>query len=171
MLRDVAPTDAAPLARLGRESFCAAFADIYREEDLSRFLEETYSERVIAAEIADPDVVHRVIANDNNILLAFIKLRLTSPYAAMSDAVRPLALAQLYTDAAHTGQGLGAQLMDWCLAYAQREGRGAVQLSVYAENPGAQRFYRRYGFEKIADIDFWVGDHRDDEYLFERRLP
>jgi len=22
----------------------------------------------------------------------------------------------------------------------------------------------------VADIDFWVGDHRDDEFLFELRL-
>ena len=32
------------------------------------------------------------------------------------------------------------------------------------------RFYARYGFEKIADIDFCVGSHRDDEFLLELRL-
>jgi len=41
---------------------------------------------------------------------------------------------------------------------------------VWSENPGAQRFYQRHGFAKIADIDFGVGSHRDDEVLYEKRL-
>jgi ribosomal protein S18 acetylase RimI-like enzyme len=45
-----------------------------------------------------------------------------------------------------------------------------MQLSVYSENLGAQRFYQRYGFEHVADIDFWVGNHRDDEFLYELKL-
>ena len=43
-------------------------------------------------------------------------------------------------------------------------------LSVYSENFGAQRFYQRYGFAKIADITFKVGDHYDPEYLYELKL-
>ncbi len=35
---------------------------------------------------------------------------------------------------------------------------------------GAQRFYHRYGFAKIADITFQVGDHFDPEFLYELRL-
>ena len=60
--------------------------------------------------------------------------------------------------------------MDWALAEARALGCDAVQLSVFSENFGAQRFYARYGFGKIADIEFWVGNHCDHEYLFERRL-
>jgi hypothetical protein len=30
----------------------------------------------------------------------------------------------------------------------------------------AERFYRRYGFDKVADITFRVGDHIDPEFLF-----
>ena len=60
--------------------------------------------------------------------------------------------------------------MAWALAAARQHGADAVQLSVWAENVRAQAFYARYGFRKIADIDFWVGNHRDDEFLLELRL-
>jgi ribosomal protein S18 acetylase RimI-like enzyme len=60
--------------------------------------------------------------------------------------------------------------MDWALGEAHRRGCDAIQLSVWSGNDGAQRFYERYGFRKIADIDFWVGRHRDDEFLYELRL-
>ena len=85
--------------------------------------------------------------------------------------MRPVALQQLYTDPARTGQGIGAALMDWALAEARALQADAVQLSVWSENVAAQRFYARYGFAKIADIDFFVGNHRDDEFLLELRLP
>ena len=60
--------------------------------------------------------------------------------------------------------------MDWALGEARALDADAVQLSVWAENHAAQRFYARYGFGKIADIDFYVGSHRDEEFLFELRL-
>ena len=49
-------------------------------------------------------------------------------------------------------------------------GADEIQLSVWSGNDGAQRFYRRYGFEKVADIDFWVGQQRDEEHLFAKML-
>jgi len=42
-----------------------------------------------------------------------------------------------------------------------------VLLSVYSENYGAQRFYQRYGFAKIADITFRVGTQLDAEFLYQ----
>jgi ribosomal protein S18 acetylase RimI-like enzyme len=62
---------------------------------------------------------------------------------------------------------LGAALLDWAIGEARGWGADAVQLSVYSDNLGAQRFYRRNGFEHVADIDFWVGEQRDHEFLYE----
>ena len=171
ILRPVSLSDAPALARLGRDSFCAKFAHLYRPQDLEAFLEEVYSEEAIAQEIADPALTYRVSQDSaDGPLTAFAKLRDPSPYTEHSDAARPIALGQLYTDPVRTGEGLGAALMEWVLAEAHGRGCDAIQLSVYADNPGAQRFYARYGFAKIADIFFMVGTHRDDEFLLELRL-
>ncbi len=171
LLRDATPDDAETLARLGRESFCHAFEDLYRPQDLQQFLEETYSARAIAREIADPGIRHQLTQDaPGGPLSAFIKVKYESPYTEHSDATNPLCLGQLYTDPARTGEGLGAALVDWCLDLARGRGCDAVQLSVYSENYGAQRFYQRYGFGKIADIGFWVGEQRDAEFLYELRL-
>ncbi|MBY8336454.1 GNAT family N-acetyltransferase [Alteriqipengyuania sp. NZ-12B] len=169
ILRPATPEDAPALATLGRESFCAAFEHLYRPEDLAAFLEDAYAENAVAAEIADDWHIHR-LADDGERLLGYVKLRTPSGYAGYSDAANPIALGQLYTQPDCTGQGIGAALMDWAMAEARERGHDAVQLSVWSENFGAQRFYQRYGFAKIADIDFWVGNHRDDEFLYELRL-
>ena len=79
-------------------------------------------------------------------------------------------LKQLYTDPDATGQGIGARLMDWALEVAGRHEADEVQLSVWSGNEGAQKFYARYGFAKVADIHFMVGEQRDEEFLFARMM-
>jgi ribosomal protein S18 acetylase RimI-like enzyme len=103
-------------------------------------------------------------------LIAFCKLRYPSHYTAYSDARDPIELGQLYALPLHTGAGIGSALMDWALGVVRERGHDAILLSVYAENYGAQRFYQRYGFGKIADITFQVGDHFDPEFLYELKL-
>jgi ribosomal protein S18 acetylase RimI-like enzyme len=161
--------DAVALATLGRESFCAAFEHLYSEANLNLFLQQAYAEDVVAAEIADESVVH-CLADDGTRLLGYCKMRHPSWYAEHSDAENPIALGQLYTQPDLTGRGVGAALMDWAIDEARNRGCDAIQLSVWSENHGAQRFYQRYGFRKIADIEFWVGTQRDEEFLFELGL-
>lgn len=169
ILRPASLADTAALAKLGRESFCAAFAHLYDPNDLTAFLNEVYTEKTVAAEIAGPECIHQ-LAEDESGLIGYCKMRVPSWYEDDSDAKNPIALGQLYTAPGKTGMGIGAALMDWALALSREGGHDAVQLSVWSENLGAQRFYERYGFKKIADIDFYVGDHRDDEFLYELRL-
>lgn len=169
IFRPASAADAASLADLGRRSFDAAFAHLYRPEDLAAFHRKAYAPSAVRREIDDPAIVHR-LAEVDGLLVAYCKLADPSGYAGHSDAIHPIALNQLYTDPAWTGRGLGAELMRWTRAETRRRGGDAIQLSVWSGNFGAQRFYGRHGFAKIADIDFWVGTHRDDEYLYELRL-
>lgn len=168
-LRSALPTDSAALATLGRDSFCAAFQHLYRAEDLEGFLSATYTPESVAAEIADPQFVHS-LADDGERLLGYCKLQQPSGYAEHSDASNPISLNQLYTQPDLVGRGVGAALMDWAIDEARNRGCDAIQLSVWSGNHGAQRFYQRYGFAKIADIEFWVGSQCDEEFLFELRL-
>jgi ribosomal protein S18 acetylase RimI-like enzyme len=169
ILRPATHEDVPALARFGSDTFCAAFGHLYRPEDLALFLDQVYSETSVREEVAGDQCIHQ-LACDGADLLGYVKLRYPSWYAKHSDARDAIALGQLYTAPARIGEGIGAALMEWALAEARQRGHDAIQLSVWAENFGAQRFYGRYGFAKIADIDFWVGQQRDDEFLYELRL-
>lgn len=169
ILRPASLEDVPALAKLGNDSFCAAFAHLYDPADLNRFLEQVYSEKSVREEVEGPECIHR-LAWDGDALTGYCKMRQPSWYAEDSDAANPIALGQLYTDPARTGEGIGAALMEWALAEARERGCDAIQLSVWSENYGAQKFYQRYGFGKIKDIEFWVGNHCDHEFLYELRL-
>ena len=169
ILRPPSVSDAAALADLGARAFTAKFGHLYDPADLAAFIAKVHSEEAVAAELADDTLIWNV-AWDGERPVAFCKLGLRNAYAGWAGTPRPIDLMQMYADPARLGEGLGAQLMDWALAEARGRAATEVLLSVYSDNPQAQRFYARYGFAKIADIDFYVGTHRDDEYLYALRL-
>ena len=169
ILRPATNADAPALAKLGAETFIAAFGDLYTPEDLAAFLAEEHDEAAVAAEIEGDACTHR-LAEADGVLVAFCKLRFPTKFIEYSDARDPIELGQLYALPGYTGTGIGARLMDWALEVARDGGHDAILLSVYAENHRAQRFYQRYGFGKIADITFKVGDHLDPEFLYELKL-
>ena len=165
ILRPPSVSDAAALADLGARAFTAKFGHLYDPADLAAFLDQVHSTQAGAEELTDETLIWNA-AWEGNRPIAFCKLGLRNSYAEYARTARPIDLMQMYADPARLGEGLGASLMDWALAEARARGGTEVLLSVYSDNSEAQRFYNRYGFEKIAEIDFSVGNHRDDEYLF-----
>lgn len=164
-LRPATLQDAAAIADLGRRAFIAKFGHLYSAANLALFLDDTHSPAKVLKELADPAMKIAVIVEEAGIA-SFCKIVRSSGLPAHTPAIRPMELKQLYTDPELIGRGHGARLMDWALAQARAWGADEMQLSVYADNPEAQRFYRRYGMDKVADITFTVGDHVDPEFLF-----
>jgi ribosomal protein S18 acetylase RimI-like enzyme len=165
ILRAATPADVPALAALGRGSFVAKFAYLYRPEDLATFLEETHSEAAIAAELANSERRYCLAELDGK-LVGYAKLGLACPWPDHARGRRSIEIKQFYTAPDMAGKGIGAALMDWALGQAREEGADEIQLSVWSGNDGAQRFYARYGFEKVADIHFRVGEQLDEEFLF-----
>ncbi len=168
-LRPATPADIPALSRLAIDSFNAKFAELYSAQDLATFLAESLEEGPIAAELANPDRVYQ-LAEADGVLMGYCKISLTCGFPQHARGHRVMELKQLYAAAGATGMGIGKALMDWAMAQFAARGADEVQLSVYSENEGAHRFYQRYGFEKVADITFKVGEQYDPEFLFARML-
>lgn len=169
ILREASPADVPAISRLATDSFVAKFGDLYSPKDLAEFLAESLSEPAIAAELANPARIYRLAEGDSG-LLGYCKIGLTCGFPEHARGTKVMELKQLYTAPEATGKGIGGALMDWAMAQFVARGADEAQLSVYAENHGAHRFYARYGFEKVADITFKVGDQLDPEFLFARML-
>lgn len=171
ILRHATIADVPALAPFAAASFTAAFGHLYRPDDLALFLDEWRTEKAYREALAEP--AKRIqLAEIDGELAAYALIVLGDGMDERPEPrpARPVFLSQLYCAAGMTGHGLGAALMDWALGEARAWRADALQLSVFSENFGAQRFYQRYGFVKVADIDFWVGNHRDDEFLYELAL-
>lgn len=170
-LRPATPADVPELAKLASDAFAAAFGHLYKPEDLATFLAEYRTPDKFRQHLADPPTLVQV-ADEAGSLAGYCLIVRGHKFDEQNEPrpERPVFLSQLYCAPAMTGRGLGAALLEWAISEARAWGADALQLSVFSENFGAQRFYQRYGFGKVADIDFWVGNHRDDEFLYELRL-
>lgn len=170
ILRAATPADVPALSQLATEAFVAKFGPLYSAQDLATFLAGSLSEAAVAADLANPAMLYRLAARSGR-LVAFAKLGLTCGFPDHACGRRVLELKQLYTAPDATGGGLGSALMDWAMAEFAARGADEVQISVYSENHAAHRFYQRYGFEKVADITFKVGEQLDPEFLFAQQFP
>jgi ribosomal protein S18 acetylase RimI-like enzyme len=170
-LRPATPADAPALAELARASFVAAFGHLYKPEDLAAFLAEYRTPEKYREHLADPPTLIQ-LAEVDGVPAAYCLIVRGELHDEQLEPrpERPVFLSQLYCAPDMSGHGLGAALIEWAIAESRAWGADAIQLSVFSENYGAQRFYQRYGFAKIADIDFWVGNQRDHEFLYELRL-
>lgn len=170
-LRPATPADAPALAELGTASFVAAFGHLYEPEDLAAFLAEYRTPEKFRAHLADPPTMIQFAEVDGKPAAYCLIVRgETFEERPEPRPERPVFISQLYCDGAMVGRGLGAALIEWAIAEARAWNADAMQLSVFSENFGAQRFYQRYGFAHVADIDFWVGNQRDAEFLYELAL-
>ena len=171
ILRPATPADAETLSRLATDSFVAAFGHLYRREDLRAFLDQYRTAERYGADLAEPAKRVQLAEIDGAAAgYALVVLGWGFEERPQPRPDRPVLLSQLYCLPQATGRGVGAALMDWAIAEARGWRADALQLSVFSENFGAQRFYQRYGFRHVADIDFLVGNQRDDEFLYELAL-
>ncbi|MFN6934744.1 MAG: GNAT family N-acetyltransferase [Tsuneonella sp.] len=170
-LREATPMDVPELVTVGRQSFIDAFGHLYKADDLQSFLDDWRSPERFAAHVGDSRS-HLIVAELDGAIEGYCLTVIGKGFDERPDPKpkHPAMLSQLYCMQSATGRGMGAALLENALAEARARECDAIQLSVYAENFGAQRFYQRYGFTKVADIDFWVGNHRDDEFLYELTL-
>ena len=161
--------DCNALSELGISSFTETFGQLYSAENLNLFLAQTHSVAVVAHELLNPMRRYR-IAEDAGRMIGYCKLGFdhTLPLELPNRAV--MELKQLYLRSSHFGSGVAENLIEWAIDIAQSQNMDDIVLSVYSDNPRAQRFYQRHGFAHAGNCFFMVGEHRDDEFLYRLKL-
>ena len=168
-VRDAGTSDLDALVALSRKTFTDKFDHLYRAEDLASFLEAEHGREVYETALATPGSLLRVAETGAGALGAYLACgKLTLP--ANDAPPGCVELKRLYVDVPLQGRGLGTRFIEEALDWARKQGAPAIYLSVFSENYGAQRLYERFGFEKIDEFWFPVGEHRDLEFLMRLNL-
>lgn len=165
-LRRGADGDAGALARIGRETFAASFADLYEPADLAAFLAAAYAPEKMAAELADPATAVWLAEAGGEVVGYAVAGPASLPHPAVTD--RCGELKRIYVLPRTQGAGLGSRLMDEALAWLERGGPRALWIGVWSGNRGARRLYERLGFAKVGEYYFKVGEALDREFILRR---
>ncbi|MFN3229058.1 MAG: GNAT family N-acetyltransferase [Asticcacaulis sp.] len=169
ILRPACLDEAVPLARLGAETFSETFAHLYDPADLQAFLEGSHTAEAVRARLKSGNELWLVAEREGDLLAYAVAgpCELPHPEADASQGE----LKRLYVRARAQNLGLGARLMQQAITWLENQFHGALWLGVWSENYGAQRFYQRYGFDKVGEYGFPVGQQIDREFIFRRPAP
>ena len=161
--------DCSALSELGISSFVDAFGHLYSAENLKLFLAQTHSVEVVAQELLNPMRRYR-IAEDAGRMIGYCKLGFDHSLPLELPGRAVMELKQLYLRSSHFGTGVAENFIEWAINTAHSQKMDDIVLSVYSDNPRAQKFYQRHGFEHAGNCFFMVGEHRDDEFLYRLKL-
>jgi ribosomal protein S18 acetylase RimI-like enzyme len=167
-IRRATAADAGVLANLGRATFVETFGHLYAAADLDDFLAEAHSV-ALYDEILNDDDVAAWLAEDARgepcgyVIAGDCRLPVSNIEANAGEIWR------LYLRAQAQRSGLGTRLLTTALDWLDGQLRDPLYVGVWCGNTGAQRLYRRFGFEKVGEYEFLVGRHRDHEFILRRK--
>ncbi len=165
-LHRASTADASLLARLGAAAFTETFGHLYPPEDLQSFLSKSHSVAAWGRVLADPLRATWLAFVDGS-PVGYCSV---GPCKLPVDSLEPTAgeIHLLYLLASHHNLRLGSRLMQLGLDWLEAQGKSPLYVGVWSGNFGAQRFYARYGFEKVGEYGFPVGGTVDREYILKR---
>ncbi|MBT2747969.1 MULTISPECIES: GNAT family N-acetyltransferase [unclassified Lysobacter] len=165
-IRRAGVADAATVADIATRTFVETFGALYPPEDLEFFLRDSYSIEKQAIILSHPDYAIFLLERDGVVVghAAAGPCGLPHPQVAPGDGE----LKRLYLLREAQNGGWGARLFETVLEWLLRDGPRTLWIGVWSENFGAQRFYARYGFERVGEYEFIVGGTHDHEFILRR---
>jgi diamine N-acetyltransferase len=164
-IRRAMPGDIETVGALSAETFSETFAHLYPPADLAGYLALAHTAERYRAWAADPAYALWVAEREGEM----IGYTLAGPCHLPHPEVTPGCgeLWRIYVKRSAQGSGLGVRMLETALDWLEAPGR-RLWIGVWSENVGAQRLYARYGFAKVGEYEFAVGESRDHEFILSR---
>ncbi|KLJ00178.1 GNAT family N-acetyltransferase [Luteimonas sp. FCS-9] len=166
VLRRGVEADATRLSALARRTFTETFGHLYPRADLHAFLDEAYAVERQRIVLSHPDYAVWLLERDGEAVGHAAAGPCGLPHADVAPGDGEL--KRLYLVRGLQGGGHGARMMRVALDWLLRDGPRTLWVGVWSENLGAQRFYARYGFDRVGEYLFPVGQVRDREFILRR---
>lgn len=169
-IRLAKPEDAALLAEIGRKSFFDAFEKHPKmpPEDLAIHINREFGEKIQANELGDTKIVYLIVEAGGK-TAGYAKLHKDSREETVTGE-RCLEIARFYLLQEWIGCGVSQKLMQAVLDFAKENDFDTIWLGVWRFNERAQRFYQKWGFEKIGEHIFMLGNDPQNDWVMQRKL-
>ena len=156
------------LQYLCRTTFAETFSDSTSEEDMKKFLDESYSAEKLSAELANPESVI-YIAYQNGVPLGYLKLNIGNAQTekCLDNA---LEIQRIYILKSAKGQGIGSAFMQIAENFASEKKLSTIWLGVWEHNEPAKKFYKSKGYEKFSQHTFVLGNDLQTDFLLKKEM-
>jgi diamine N-acetyltransferase len=167
-IRYAAVTDAESLADLAATTFHQAFDGSSKQENVDGYVQSAFSPEQLAIELLDPNSTYLIVEMAGQ-AVGYLKLYEGKAPVCVNDP-GAIELARLYVRQEFLAQKIGAALMQRALEEARRKGYRTIFLGVWENNERAKAFYQKWGFVRVGEHIFQMGDDPQTDWWMERKL-
>ena len=168
IIREAKIEDATYIALLGRITYTESHGKyIIDKSDLIPYYNEFFSVKNITKEIKNKNIVFWIAFVDN-LPVGFAKISLNNSYN--QEIKKASKLEKIYILNDFIGMNIGSKLQKLIFEKVNKSNCEIIWLAVYSKNTKAQEFYKKSGFKQVGFIDFKVGKHNYENYIFSKKL-
>jgi len=159
--------DIEKLQSIGRQTFKETFSSSNTQEDMSSYLNESFSREKLMGELQSASQFY--LALDQNRVIGYLKVNLGPTQTELRDD-KALEIERIYVLKEYHGKKVGQVLYDQAIEVAEQACAEYVWLGVWEENPRAIQFYRKNGFEAFDKHIFKLGDDEQTDIMMKKVL-
>ncbi|WP_316828906.1 GNAT family N-acetyltransferase [Pedobacter miscanthi] len=167
-IEKVTSTDIIKLQEIGRNTFFEAFAEVNTEENMKDYLENSFSEEKLKAELNNKNSQFYFALVGGNVV-AYLKINVGEAQNEKMD--NALEIERIYVLKAFHGKKVAQALYQKAIDIAYQIQVNKVWLGVWEENSRALRFYEKNGFTPFGKHSFWLGNDEQTDLLMKKALP
>lgn len=167
-VRTCTTADIPALIQLGIKTFYDTFIPFNKQEDMEAYLNSTFTQERLHTEFEEEGSVFFLAVHGER-PAGYAKIRMKTGHD-QPEGRKPMEIERLYVLNDFLGHGIGAKLMEQCLAWGKFIQCDVVWLGVWEHNERAKRFYTKWGFEKYSQHVFMLGNDEQTDHLMKKQL-
>ena len=160
--------DITSLQKVGKKTFFETFSPTNTEENMQKYLEESFSSDKLLGELNNPDSKF-YFAKYNDEIVGYLKLNLGHSQTDLNDN-QSLEIERIYVLKDFQGKKIGQKLYEKAVEVAKQNKVKYIWLGVWEKNQKAIDFYEKNGFVPFDKHIFVLGDDEQTDIMMKMEL-
>ncbi len=161
-------TDIEQLQKIGKQTFLETFADSNTEENMQKYLDESFSVNKLTTELKNPNSeFYFAILNTN--IIGYLKINFAHAQSELRDQ-KTLEIERIYVLKEFHGKNVGQILYNIAFNIAKKSDVNYIWLGVWEKNPRAINFYKKNGFVEFDKHIFKLGNDEQTDIMMKLEI-
>jgi diamine N-acetyltransferase len=167
-IRKVSVKEVSLLKEIGRQTFIDTFHDTNTEENLRKYLDDSFNDERLKDELSNPLSKFYFAAYDDKVV-GYLKVNFGQAQTEFKHDDW-FEIERIYVVREFWGKSIGQTLLDFALTLASEEKISHAWLGVWEKNYRAIRFYEKNGFRPFDKHIFQVGNDPQWDLLMKKKI-
>jgi diamine N-acetyltransferase len=167
-IKKISITQLHQLQSISIQTFSETFSDANTEENLSKYLNESFSTAKLTAELNNKNAEFYFASLDDTVI-GYLKLNFGSAQTELQDD-KAVEIERIYVLQSFQGKNVGQLLYNKAMERARQHRADYLWLGVWEKNLKAIRFYQKNSFVVFDKHLFTLGDEVQTDFMMKLEL-